>query len=109
MILELYWNELCILKIKRIEGLYYINVESKNIGEAREYGFPIFFLKEINIVSEELPYIIKRRLFNIKEIKNKILNDEKYNQSDFERDIFEYVNTTECRNPTDKFSIKIQI
>ena len=38
--------------------------------------------------------------------KLKFKND---NRENIEEQIYDYINRTECRRPTDKFSIKIQI
>lgn len=109
MIIELLWDNIKILTIQKIDNLYVSNICAENIENVRSLGFPIFFLKSISLISEELPVIVKQRISNINNLKGKLRFKNEYNRDELEENIFEYINKTECRRPTDKFSIKIEI
>ena len=107
MIIDVLWDDLNIFSIEKINGLYISKLYKENINEVRKSGFPLFFLKEISLVSDELPPVVRQRISNINNIKGKL--KFKNDVEDIESNIFSYINTTECKRPTDKFSIKIQI
>lgn len=109
MVIELLWDNIMILTIEKIDNLYVSNICRENIEVARSTGFPIFFLKNMSVVSEELPAIVKQRLSNINNLKGKLKFKNDYSSDELEDNIYEYINKTECRRPTDKFSIKIEI
>ena len=108
MVIDVLWNNINILKIQKRNNLYISSIYKENIKKVRENGFPLYFLKDVSVVSDELPDIIKHRISNINNMKGrlKFKND---NIDNLEEQIYEYINKTECRRPTDKFSIKIQI
>lgn len=109
MLIELLWDDVKILTIQKIENLYVTNICAENIEIVKSLGFPIFFLKNMSVVSEELPVIIKQRISNINNLKGKLKFKNEIDNNELEDNIFEYINKTECRRPTDKFSIKIEI
>lgn len=109
MTIELLWDNVKILDIEKRNNLYISTVYKENIDIARNTGFPIFFLEDIKVVSEELPTLIKQRISNVNNMKGKLKFKNDYNEDNLEDDIYSYINTTECRRPTDKFSIKIEI
>ena len=101
MSIEVLWDDLNILTIEKKDDLFFSYIDSENLMKARKTGFPIFFLKQISIVSDNLPAIVRQR---IPRIENKeIINNKE------EKDICKYINSTGCQRPTDKFSIKIDI
>lgn len=101
MSIEVLWDDLNILTIEKKDDLFFSYIDSENLMKARKTGFPIFFLKQISIVSDNLPAIVRQR---IPRIENKeIINNKE------EKDICKYINSTGCKRPTDKFSIKIDI
>ncbi|MGN1012414.1 MAG: hypothetical protein ACI4ON_01105 [Clostridia bacterium] len=101
MSIEVLWDDLNILTIEKKDDLFFSYIDSENLMKARKTGFPIFFLKQISIVSDNLPAIVRQR---IPRVENKeIINNKE------EKDICEYINSTGCKRPTDKFSIKIDI
>ena len=108
MVIDVLWNNINILKIQKRNNLYISSIYKENINKVRDNGFPLYFLKDVSVVSDELPDIIKHRISNINNMKGrlKFKND---NIDNLEEQIYEYINKTECRRPTDKFSIKIQI
>lgn len=108
MVIDVLWNNINILKIQKRNNLYISSIYKENINKVRKEGFPLYFLKDVSVVSDELPDIIKHRISNINNMKGrlKFKND---NIDNLEEQIYEYINKTECRRPTDKFSIKIQI
>ena len=108
MVIDVLWNNINILKIQKRNNLYISSIYKENINKVREKGFLLYFLKDVSVVSDELPDIIKHRISNINNMKGrlKFKND---NIDNLEEQIYEYINKTECRRPTDKFSIKIQI
>lgn len=108
MIIDVLWNNINILKIQKKNNLYISSICRENIGKVRESGFPIYFLKDVSVVSDELPDIIRHRISNINNMKGK-LKFKNDNRENIEEQIYDYINRTECRRPTDKFSIKIQI
>ena len=108
MVIDVLWNNINILKIQKRNNIYISSIYKEDISKVRENGFPLYFLKDVSVVSDELPDIIKHRISNINNMKGrlKFKND---NRDNLEEQIYEYINKTECRRPTDKFSIKIQI
>ncbi|MBO5478021.1 MAG: hypothetical protein J6A15_09780 [Clostridia bacterium] len=109
MVIELLWDNVKVLTIEKMENFYVSNVCRENIEIARSTGFPIFFLKQLTVISEELPAIVKQRLSNVNNMKGKLKFKNDYSSEELEDNIYEYINQTECRRPTDKFSIKIEI
>lgn len=109
MTVELLWDNIKILNIEKRENIYISSVYKENIQKVRELGFPIFFLEDIRLVSDELPALVKHRISNINNIKGRLKFKNDYNKDELEDDIYDYINNTECRRPTDKFSIKIEI
>lgn len=109
MIIELLWDDVKILTIEKLDNVYVTNVFKENLDIAKSTGFPLFFLKNMTVVSEELPVIIKQRLSNVNNLKGKLKFKNDLCNDELEENIYEYINTTECRRPTDKFSIKIEI
>lgn len=109
MTIDLFWDNVKILNIKKEDDVYISSVYSDNINTVKNSGFPIFFLKEISVVSDELPNIVKQRISNINNIKGKLRFKNDYSSEEIEENIYNYINTTKCRRPTDKFSIKIEI
>ncbi len=107
MNINVLWNNIEVLNIEKIDNLYISHVFTENLVEARKTGFPIYFLKQISTVSDELPVIVKNRLYSIKNIKKRISNNIDLSDEEIEKNIYEYINTTGCRRPTDKFSIKV--
>ena len=108
MIIDVLWNNINILKIQKKNNLYISSICRENISKVRESGFPLYFLKDVSVVSDELPDIIRHRISNINNMKGK-LKFKNDNRENIEEQIYDYINRTECRRPTDKFSIKIQI
>ncbi len=108
MTIDVLWDNISILKIQKQNNLYISSIYKENINKVKSSGFPLYFLKDVSIVSDELPEIIKHRISNINNIKGK-LKFKSDNRNNMEDQIYEYINKTECRRPTDKFSIKIQI
>lgn len=104
MSIEVFWDELNILTIEKKDNLYFSYVDTENLVQARKSGFPIFFLKQISVVSDELPAIVRHRIPSFESINNKINLKEKTMET-----IIDYINETKCKRPTDKFSIKIEI
>ena len=101
MSIEVLWDDLNILTIEKKDDLFFSYIDSENLMKARKTGFPIFFLKQISIVSDNLPAIVRQR---IPRIENKeIINNKE------EKDICKYIHSTGCTRPTDKVSIKIDI
>lgn len=109
MKIDVLWSGVEILRVEYVNEVYVSTVYTDNIEQVKRNGFPLFFLKEINVVSNELPALIKKRLSSIGVIKNKLKLNEKYPQEEFEEDIKRYVETTGCARPTDKFTLKIII
>lgn len=109
MNINVLWNNIEVLCIEKLNGLYISHVFTENLVEAQRVGFPIYFLKQICAVSDELPVFIKNRIYNVKNIKEKIAENTDLSEKDIEKNIYEYINATGCRRPTDKFSIKITI
>lgn len=109
MNINVLWNDVEVLNIEKINGLYISHVFTENLVKAQKTGFPMYFLKQICTVSDELPVIVKNRIYNIKNIREKIAGNIDLSDEEIERSIYEYINTTGCRRPTDKFSIKITV
>lgn len=108
MIIDVLWDNISILKIQKQNNIYISSIYRENINKVRANGFPLYFLKDVSVVSDELPEIIKHRISNINNMKGK-LKFKNDNNENLEEQIYEYINKTKCRRPTDKFSIKIQI
>ena len=109
MKIDVLWDNIKILNIIKESGYYISYVYKDNIKEVRKLGFPIFFLKEINIVSDELPAIVRQRISNINNLKGKLKFKDNLDEYNVEENICKYINETGCRRPTDKFSIKIEV
>jgi hypothetical protein len=109
MSIDVFWDDLNILTISKKDNLFISSVNEDNLIEAKKSGFPIYFLKQISLVSDELPNIVRNRLSNINNIKDKIKFKNNYNDEEIEESIYNYINTTECRRPTDKFKINIEV
>lgn len=109
MTIDLFWDDIKVLNITKLENLYISRVYEENLNNVRKSGFPMYFLSEITLVSTELPAIIRKRLSNINNLKGQLKFKNNPTNEDIEKGIFEYINKTECRRPTDKFSIKIEI
>lgn len=99
MSIEVLWDDLNILTIEKKDNLFFSYVDSENLIKARKTGFPVFFLKQISLVSDELPAIVRHRIPNV-------INNLEYEK---EQEYYDYINSTECKRPTDKFSIKVDI
>ena len=52
MTIDLFWDNVKILNIKKEDDVYISSVYSDNINTVKNSGFPIFFLKEISVVSD---------------------------------------------------------
>lgn len=109
MTVELLWDDMNILTIEKNNELYFSHVYVENLLKAKENGFPFYLLKQISVVSDELPIIVTRRLPKVGNIKKKIDVDTSTDEGEIEKKLCEYINETECRRPTDKFSIKIAV
>ena len=83
MSIEVLWDDLNILTIEKKDDLFFSYIDSENLMKARKTGFPIFFLKQISIVSDNLPAIVRQRIPRI-ENKEIITNKE-------EKDICKYI------------------
>lgn len=108
MSIEVFWDDLKILNIEKKDNLFISSVNSENLIKARETGFPIYFLKQISLVSEDIAAIVKYRLPNVNKVKDK-LRFKKESSENIEKEICDYINSTGCRRPTDKLSIQIDI
>ncbi len=109
MSIEVLWNNKIILTIEKQDGLYISHVFEENLNDARKTGFPIYFLKQISLVSDELPTLVKSRISNVNNLKSKLKFAEDIDEKEIEKCICEYINETGCRRPTDKFSLKIEL
>lgn len=106
MSIEVLWDELNILKIEKKDNLFVSSVNIENLITAKENGFPVFLLKQISTVSDELPFIVRNRIGGI---KNRLKFKDDLSENEMEEDIYDYINLTGCRRPIDKFSINIQV
>ncbi len=109
MNINVLWNNIEVLNIEKINGLYISHVFTENLVNAQKTGFPMYFLKQICTVSDELPVFVRNRIYNVKNVKEKIASNIDLSEEEIEKSICEYINSTGCRRPTDKFSIKITI
>ena len=106
MSIEVFWDELNILEIEKRDNLFISVVNIENLLLAKETGFPTFLLKQISVVSDELPGIVRDRIACI---RGRLKFKDNCTEEELEENIFNYINTTVCRRPTDKFSINIQV
>ncbi len=106
MSIEVLWDELNILTIEKKDNLFVSSVNVENLLNAKNNGFPVFLLKQISTVSDELPFIVKNRIGCI---KNKLRFKDNISEDELEENIYDYINLTGCRRPIDKFSINIQV
>ncbi len=109
MNIDLFWDELKILTVEKRDNLFISSVDSDNLMKARDAGFPIYFLKNISLISDELAPIVKNRIPSANKIQDKLKFKGEYSEENLEENICEYINSTECRRPTDKISIKIEL
>lgn len=109
MNIELFWDDLKILTIEKKDNLFISSVDSDNLMKAKDAGFPTYFLRNISLVSEELAPIVRNRIPGVNKIQDKLKFKGNCSEEDIEENICEYINTTECRRPTDKISIKIEL
>lgn len=105
MSIDVLWDDLNILTIEKKDDLFFSYIDAENLIKARKTGFPLFFIKQISLVSEELPAIVRHRIPNINKVKERLDSNNNYS----EENIYNYINETGCRRPTDKFSIKVEI
>lgn len=107
MSIEVFWDDLSIMNIEKKDNLYFSSVNSDNLIKARENGFPIYFLKQVSLVSDELAPIVKYRIPTVDKSKEKL--KFKNNSEATEIEIINLINETGGRRPTDKFSIQINM
>lgn len=106
MTIYVLWNSIEVLKIIKREGMYYSTVNIDNVEDAKSNGLPMYLLNNVQAVSKELPVIIKDRISSVKgkiKFRNDVENEE------VEDKILDYINSTECKRPTDRLGIKIEI
>lgn len=109
MNIDLFWDELKILTIEKRDNLFISSVNTDNLMKAKDAGFPTYFLRNISLVSEELAPIVRNRIPSASKIQDKLKFKSEYSEEKLEENICEYINLTECRRPTDKISIKIEL
>lgn len=109
MIIDVFWDDVKILSVEKVSGYYISTIIKENILAVKKSGFPLYFLKDISVMSEELPNIIKNRVKNIGSQNGKIKFKDNEDKITIDEEKYKYINETECRRPTDKLSINIQI
>ncbi len=105
MKIEVTWDNSKIMSIEKEKGMFYTIVDKNGIESARKNGFPLFFVKDVKVVARELPYFVKRRIYNLNynTKSDDLLTDEL--ESKFE----DKNNSSELISPIDKICIKIEI
>ena len=102
------WDDKPIVEINKRNDLFFAKINYENVLKAKEDGFPMYLLKQISLVSDELAPVIKRRIPTPTKLQKRIkFKDE--SQEEIEKAICDYINETGCKKPTDKFSINIEI
>lgn len=103
MKMQIVWNNIVIVEISRLKGIYISDVYVDNIDLARKQGMPTIFLSKMNIVSKKLPKFIEERIPE-KAIRDKSLDVVSEDEG---ANILRYIKKTNCRLSTDKFEIKL--
>ncbi len=109
MVIDVLWDNIKIIRIDKVNGMYISTAYHENLDAVRHSGFPLFFLKQINLVSDELPIIVKKRISNIYNIRGKLKFKDDIEEKELENYIAKYINETGCQRPTDKFKIHIEL
>lgn len=66
MVIRAFWNENKIITIEKIGEYFYANVCVGGVKEAKKEGLPVFLMKDTLCISKELPYFIKRRIYDLR-------------------------------------------
>lgn len=102
------WGNLDIVTISRENGVYIANIDNKCFNQATKSGMPVSILAELKAISDKLPPFVMERIPS-KELRDKTILKSKGQLSDDEGDnILDYIDITNCRQKTDKFSIYVQ-
>lgn len=98
------WNSIDIIEVIRKENKYYSVILPDNTSKAVENGMPIVSIASIKLASKRMPQFILDR------IPTKVVRDTYIdNVSEDEGDnIINYINKTNLKRTTDKFTVRIQ-
>ena len=103
MKISIFWNNINVVNITKVKGLYVSNVNVDSLGSAVNEGMPILSISNIALISKQLPIFLQERLPS-KEVINQTIgrgsNDEFSN-------ILRYIVITGCKCVTDKFEVKL--
>lgn len=81
MEINVYWSVCHIMEIREFNGVFYNKIDIAGIYEAHEkYDFPLFYLKGVNVISDEFPLFVRNRIFDIEHFTDKKEREEYLSQ-----------------------------
>lgn len=105
MKIEIAWDKNNIMSIEKEKGMFYTIIDKIGIENARKNGFPLFFIKDVKVISRELPYFVKRRIYNL----NYSTKSDDLLTEELENKLEDNSNVSELISPIDKIKVKIEI